>query len=71
VALSNVGGSFYDFRAQRHRGTSSSRAGRAPDDWGGRAAVEWTRRLADGARFDAEADELVTTARVLDRVYGR
>ena len=71
VALTNVGGSFYDFRAHRHPGTSSQVLVEPPDDWGGRAAVEWTRRLADGACFDAEADELVTTARVLDRVYGR
>ena len=71
VALSNVGGSFYDFRAVRHTGTTSTVLVEPPDDWGGRAAVTWTRRLADGARFDAEADELVTTAAVLDRVYGR
>lgn len=71
VALTNVGGSFYDFRALRHTGTSSAVLVEPPDDWGGRAAVEWTRRLAAGARFDPAADELVTTAAVLDRVYGR
>ena len=71
VALSNVGGSFYDFRAARHSGTSSIVLVEPPDDWGGRAAVEWTRRLAAGERFDEQADELVTTAAVLDRGYGR
>ena len=71
VELTNVGGSFYDFRASRHTGTSTSVLVEPPDAWGGRAAVEWTRRLADGARYDAEAEELVTTAAVLDRVYGR
>ena len=71
VALANVGGSFYDFRALRHTGTSSTVLVEPPDDWGGRAAVEWTRRLAAGERFDPAADELVTTAAVLDRVYGR
>lgn len=71
VALANVDGSFYDFRALRHDGTSSTVLVEPPDDWGGRAAVEWTRRLAQGERFDAAADELVTTAAVLDRVYGR
>jgi len=71
VALTNVGGSFYDFRALRHSGTSSVVLVEPPDDWGGRAAIEWTGRLADGARFDDAADELVTTATVLDRVYGR
>ena len=71
VALSNVGGSFYDFRAARHDGTSSTVLVEPPDDWGGRAAVEWATRLAAGARFDPAAEELVTTAAVLDRVYGR
>jgi predicted dehydrogenase len=71
VALSNVGGSFYDFRAERHTGTTSRVLVEPPDDWGGRAAVEWTRRLAAGERFDVAADELVTTATVLDQVYGR
>jgi predicted dehydrogenase len=71
VALSNVGGSFYDFRAVRHTGTSSTVLVEPPDDWGGRAAVEWTRRLAGGELFDPAAEELVTSAAVLDRVYGR
>lgn len=71
VELTNVGGSFYDFRALRHNGTSSTVLVEPPDDWGGRAAVEWTRRLAAGDRFDPAAEELVTSAAVLDRVYGR
>ena len=71
VGLANVGGSFYDFRALRHTGTSSQVLVEPPDDWGGRAAVEWTRRLAAGERFDPAAEDLVTTAAVLDQVYGR
>ena len=71
VGLSNVGGSFYDFRAVRHTGTTSKVLVEPPDDWGGRAAVEWTRRIAAGDRFDPAADELITTAAVLDRMYGR
>ena len=71
VALTNVGGSFYDFRAARHSGTASAVLAEPPDDWGGRAAVEWTRRLAAGEGFDPGAEEYVTTAAVLDRVYAR
>jgi predicted dehydrogenase len=71
VSLTNVGGSFYDFRAARHDGTSSTVLVEPPDGWGGRAAVQWAQRLAAGERFDPGAEELVTTARVLDRVYGR
>jgi len=71
VSLTNVGGSFYDFRADRHDGTTRTTLVEPPDAWGGRAAVEWTRRLAAGDRFDAAAEELVDVARVLDQVYGR
>ena len=42
-----------------------------PDDWGGRAAVEWLERLAAGNRFDPEAERLTTVARVIDAIYGR
>ncbi len=71
VALANVDGSFYDFRAVRRTGTTSEVLVEPPDAWGGRAVVEWTRRLAAGERFDPAAEELVRTAEVLDRVYGR
>ena len=71
VSLANVGGSFYDFRADRHDGTTRTTLVEPPDAWGGRAAVAWTRRLAAGDRFDAAAEELVDVARVLDGVYGR
>lgn len=71
AALHNVGGSFYDFTAERFSGTSSQLLAEPPDAWGGRAAANWARRLAAGERFDAEAERLVDVARVLDRVYGR
>lgn len=71
VALSNVGGSFYDFRAERMDGTTRTSLCEPPDEWGGRAAIEWTRRLADGEGFDPAAEELVRVAEVLDRIYAR
>ena len=71
VELSNVDGSFYDFRASRHTGTSTAPLAEPPDDWGGRAAVAWARRLSGGERFDPAAGELVGTATVIDRIYGR
>jgi predicted dehydrogenase len=71
AALRNVGGSFYDFTAERYRGTSAETLAHPPDDWGGRAAADWARRLASGERFDPEAQRLVEVARVLDRIYGR
>ncbi|MGA0596845.1 Gfo/Idh/MocA family protein [Enterovirga sp. CN4-39] len=71
AALGNVNGSFYDFTAERFRGTARESLALPPDEWGGRAAADWARRLAAGERFDGSAEELVTVARVLDRIYGR
>jgi predicted dehydrogenase len=71
VAMTNVGGSFYDFVAERYRGTHAETLAEPPDDWGGRAAVAWTAQLAGGTGFDAEAAHLVDVARVLDAIYDR
>jgi predicted dehydrogenase len=71
AAMRNVGGSFYDFVAERYRGTSCDTLVRPPDDWGGRAAVDWARRLAAGERFDRTATRLVDVASAIDRIYGR
>jgi predicted dehydrogenase len=67
----NVNGSFYDFTAERFDGTSRAQLAGPPDDWGGRAAVDWARRLAAGNRFDPEATHYVETAAALDRIYQR
>lgn len=71
VSVRNVGGSFYDFRADLHRGTTSEVLAEPRDDWGGRAALDWARRLGEGARFDREVERVVAVARVLDRIYAR
>lgn len=69
--MRNVSGSFYDFTAQLNRGTSGEVLADPPDAWGGRAAVEWARRLAAGQRFDPECERLVQLSQVLDRIYAR
>jgi predicted dehydrogenase len=71
ATMRNVNGSFYDFTAVRLRGTSEEVLVTPPDDWGGRAAVDWAARLANGAGFDPSAERLVEIAAVLDRIYGR
>ena len=71
AAIRNVGGSFYDFTAERYRGTQREMIAMPPDEWGGRAAADWATRLAAGERFDPAADRLVEVAAVLDRIYGR
>jgi predicted dehydrogenase len=70
--VANVDGSFYDFRCERFDGTRRELLVEPPDDWPGRAAVAWARRVAAGERFDeSEAGELVRVAEILDRIYGR
>jgi predicted dehydrogenase len=69
ASFRNVGGSFYDFEATRFRGTAREVLSQGPEEWGGRAAANWARRLAKGARFDPAAAEIVAVARVLDAVY--
>ena len=72
LSMHNVDGSFYDLRAELREGTAATALAEPPDAWGGRAAVEWARRLAAGERYDARAgDELVAVAAALDRIYGR
>ncbi|HBG07770.1 MAG: oxidoreductase [Geobacteraceae bacterium GWC2_58_44] len=72
VCFRNVDGSFYDFVAERFRGTARETIAAPPDDWGGRAAVAWARQLRErGSGFDAAADNLVRVAAVLDAAYGR
>jgi predicted dehydrogenase len=71
AALRNVNGSFYDFTAERYRGTAREALSTPPDAWGGRAAADWAARLAAGERFDPVSERRVDVARVLDRIYGR
>ena len=71
ASLRNVNGSFYDLRAERHHHIRAEALAEPPDEWGGRAAVDWLARLSREARFDDEARHLVTVARVIDRIYGR
>jgi predicted dehydrogenase len=71
AALMNVGGSFYDFVAEQYRGTSSEHLASPPDDWGGRAIVDWARSVAAGHRFDPSAERLIEVAVLIDTIYER
>lgn len=71
AALRNIAGSFYEFTAERYRGTARETLATPPDDWGGRAAADWAIRLAAGEGFDPAAERLIDVAEVLDRIYGR
>lgn len=67
----NVGGSFYDFVAERFDGPARRTLASPPDDWGGRAAADWARRLATDPTYDPEMESVLAVARTLDRIYGR
>jgi predicted dehydrogenase len=71
VAMRNVNGSFHDFVAERYHGTARETLCAPPDDWAGRAAVAWARRLANGERFDPAVERLNAVAGALDGIYGR
>jgi predicted dehydrogenase len=70
ASIHNVAGSFYDFIAEVHHGTASCLLAQPPDDWGGRAAVDWVTRLASGEGYSPEAEGFVAVAEVVDAIYG-
>lgn len=69
AAVRNENGSFFDFTADLFKGRSAERIASPPDDWGGRAAAEWVRKLAAGERFAGSTAGLLETATALDRLY--
>lgn len=69
ASMKNVGGSFYDFVAERHAGTRTEPLAGPPDAWGARAVLAWAEQLAAGWRFDPAAEQLVPVARALELVY--
>jgi predicted dehydrogenase len=71
AAVRNVNGSFYDFTVERYTGTRRESLARYPDPWGGRALVDFARRLGGGARFDPLAERLAQVSAILDGIYGR
>ena len=69
LEFANVGGSFYDFSARHHVQTTSTELCTPPDDWSGRAAVDWVRRLAHDPGYDPACEQFIAVAGALDRIY--
>jgi predicted dehydrogenase len=69
ASVRNVGGSFYDFRAELWRGTSAEALVEPPDEWGGRAIAAWAERLRGDRSYDPAADELERVAKTIDDIY--
>lgn len=71
ACLRNVNGSFYEFTAERLRGTSREVLTTGADEWGSRAAMTWAKRLSTDWAFDPEIQKLDDVAGVLDRMYAQ
>lgn len=71
AALRNVDGSFHDFVVERFHRTRREVVAGYPDPWGGRALIDWVRRLGENRRFAPAARRFVEVAAVVDRIYGR
>ena len=69
AALRNTNGSFYDFIAECFNGTTRQVLAEPPDEWFGRAAVEWARRLALDRTFDPDIERMIEVATALDAIY--
>ena len=69
LEMHNVNGSFYDFRARAMQGTASETLAEPPDQWGGRAIIDWAEKLAQSTAFRPEAENLIDVSKVLDGIY--
>lgn len=67
----NINGSFYDFETCLCHGTESQIISSPPDDWAGRALIEWTKKLQNSNRFDENVASYEKVAAVIDSIYGR
>jgi predicted dehydrogenase len=72
AAFKNINGSFYDFKAEKYKGTHTETLVSPPDDWSGRAGVVWAENILEGRGYDAvTGEELIKSAEIIDRIYGR
>lgn len=67
----NVNGSYYDFKAEYYKGTTRQILSLPPDDWGGKAAVQWASLLSQKNEYQEETDNYIKTAMTLNLIYAR
>ena len=71
ASFTNKNGSFYDFQVEQFRGTQRQILADAPDNWSGRAALDWVEKLNTGCGFSKEAFNYIETAQLIDKIYQR
>jgi len=71
AAFHNLDGSLTDFSAELLRGTSRHTLASPPDDWTGRATLDWIRRVAQGEHYDPWIEGQIDVATTLDGILGR
>lgn len=73
ATFKNIDGSFFRFEAYKFLQKTKREllTTPAPDDWGGKAAIDWARRLTKGEGFNRDAYQFVKVAEVIDRIYKR
>ena len=69
VSMMNVDGSFYDFAAYRCRGTQKEKLLLPPDNWGGKALLDWIENLSVNSSYNSQAEEYLPAAAILDMIY--
>jgi predicted dehydrogenase len=71
LSLTNTGGSFFEFRAERFQKTARETIGEdSKESWWGKSAVEWVSRLTADGSYDPELEHMVQVADILDAIYG-
>jgi predicted dehydrogenase len=70
LSLTNVAGSFHDFRLDWRDHSRAETLVASPDDWGGSALCAWARQLQRGAGFEpGEAARLRALSHTIDLIY--
>jgi predicted dehydrogenase len=71
IVLHNVNGSFYDFEIFHLQRTANCQLAGYPDDWGGRALIDWVEHLNCSSAYDPQVEQVLKVAQVIDRIYAR
>ena len=69
LALKNIKGSFYDFEGLRYYGTKTEIVASPPDNWGGKALLDWIEKLSVNNSYNVQAEQFLRSAEIIDRIY--